>query len=111
MACLVVPASAAVVVSGMRKKIPASLHPERLELLLWGGTAMLLVDHVMTGELVPFPPFLTKMQNAADAAAMVHEIATTGVLMTAFVFALWAGSLLLERILRFTRRRTRREAA
>ena len=97
MACLLVPASAAILVSGAKKKIPAELHPERLELMLWGGTAMLIVDHLMTGELVPYPPFLTAMNNPADTATMFHEIATTGVLMTVLVFAIWMGIILIEK--------------
>lgn len=100
MACLLVPASAAILVSGAKKKIPAELHSERLELMLWGGTAMLIVDHLMTGELVPYPPFLTAMNNPADTATMFHEIATTGVLMTVLVFAIWVGMIVVERSFR-----------
>ena len=97
MACLIVPASAAIFVSGAKKKIPAELHPERLEWMLWGGTGMLIVDHLMTGELVPYPPFLTAMDNPADMAVMFREIATTGVFMTLLVFAMWFGMIAFER--------------
>ncbi len=97
MACLLVPASAAILVSGAKKKIPVEFHPERLELMLWGGTAMLIVDHLMTGELVPYPPFLTAMNNPADTATMFHEIATTGVWMTVLVLMIWIGMIALER--------------
>lgn len=97
MACLIVPASAAMLVSGAKKKIPAELHPERLEWMLWGGTAMLVVDHLMTGELVPYPPFLTAMNTPAEQAVMFQEIATTGVLMTLLVFAMWFGMIAFER--------------
>lgn len=104
MACFVVPTSAAVLVSGAKKKIPAELHPERLELMLWGGTAMLVVDHLMTGELVPYPPFLTAMKDPADMAVMFQEIATTGVLMTILVFAIWFGMIAFERFSRSRKR-------
>lgn len=104
MACFVVPAAAAILVSGAKKKIPAELHPERLELMLWGGTAMLVVDHLMTGELVLYPPFLTAMNNPADTATMFQEIATTGVFMTLLVFAMWFGMIVLERFVRQRRR-------
>lgn len=100
MACFVVPASAAMLVSGAKKKISAEFHPERLELMLWGGTAMLVVDHFMTGELVLYPPFLTAMDNPADTATMFHEIATTGVLMALLVFAMWFGTIVFERFVR-----------
>lgn len=104
MACLIVPASAAILVSGAKKKIPAELHPERLEWMLWGGTGMLVVDHLMTGELVPYPPFLTAMNTPAEQAVMFQEIATTGVVMTLLVFAMWFGMIAYER---FVRRRGR----
>lgn len=104
MACLIVPASAAILISGAKKKIPADWHLERLEWMLWGGTGMLVVDHLMTGELVPYPPFLTAMDNPADTAVMFQEIATTGVLMTVLVFAMWFGMIAYER---FVRRRGR----
>ena len=97
MACLLVPASAAILVSGAKKKIPAELHPERLEWMLWGGTAMLVVDHLMTGELVPYPPFLTAMNNPAEQAVMFQEIATAGVVMTLLVFAMWFVMIAYER--------------
>ena len=104
MACFLVPTSAAILVSGAKKKIPAELHPERLELMLWGGTAMLIVDHLMTGELVPWPPFLTAMNDPADTVVMFREIATTGVLMTVLVFAIWFGMIAVERFARSRKR-------
>ena len=100
MACLLVPASAAILVSGAKKKIPVEFRPERLELMLWGGTAMLIVDHLMTGELAPYPPFLTAMNNPADTATMFHEIATKGVWMTVLVFGMWFGMIVVERSFR-----------
>ena len=51
------------------------------------GTAGL--EHLWHGEIVPWPPFLTAMENPADIAPMLHEIATTGTGMAVFVTIFW----------------------
>ena len=61
-----------------------------LNKLLWGGVLLLAVEHVWHGEVVPWPPFLTAMNNPADIGPMLHEIATIGTGMAVFVTAAWA---------------------
>jgi len=90
MACFVAPTVAAIITTRFRKKVPAKLHIEWLILMLWGGVIMLIVDHLFTGELVPFPPFLTAMQNPTDIPVMVNEILTVGTTMTVAIFFIWA---------------------
>ena len=46
--------------------------------------------HIWHGEVVPFPPFLTAMYNAADTSAMLYEMATVGVGMCVMVTVCWA---------------------
>ena len=58
--------------------------------LLWGGSALLAFEHLWHGEITPFPPFITAMQNAEDTAEMLHEISTVGVTMAAIVTGFWA---------------------
>jgi hypothetical protein len=89
MACFTAPASVAIVTTVCRKKIPAKFHINWLNRLLWGGTAGLALEHVAHGEIVPYFPFLTAMQNPEDTAVMVHEILTTGVLMLVACVAVW----------------------
>ena len=84
MACLVAPAAAAVVVTIIRKKISSRYHIEWLLWMLWGGTAMLIVDHMISGELVPYPPFFI-----AGREVIWEEILSAGVPMTVVTFVVW----------------------
>ena len=63
--------------------------------LLWGGVFLLAFEHVWHGEVVPWFPFLTAASNAADASAMLHEMATVGVTMAILVTAVWGGIVLI----------------
>lgn len=58
--------------------------------MLWGGSALLAFEHVWHGEITPWFPFLTNAANPADAAAMLRELATSGVGMALLVTAVWA---------------------
>lgn len=114
MACFVVPAVEAIVVSAAAitlKKRELKLerenasHADTLEqkqnkytwsrkltwlaTLLWGGVLLLAFEHVWHGEVVPWYPFLTAMSNPVDKAEMLHEMATVGVSMAVFVSAVW----------------------
>jgi len=60
-----------------------------LNKLLWGGTILLALEHIWHGEVVPWPPFLTAMENPADVAPMLHEVATIGVAMAVVVTLVW----------------------
>lgn len=97
MACFLVPAAAAIITTGAKNKIPQQYHPEWLEAMLWGGVAMLLVDHLISGEFILSPPFLTAMNTPEETVKMVEEITTTGVLMTLAVFSLWIVLILKKR--------------
>lgn len=57
--------------------------------LLWGGVALLAIEHFWHGEIVAFAPFLSAMSNARDTAEMLHEMATVGVAMSVMVTAVW----------------------
>ncbi|MCR5337305.1 MAG: hypothetical protein K6E75_01980 [Lachnospiraceae bacterium] len=110
MACFVVPAVEAIVVTAVTKaeekkemklfetkgnvtqeksSIPLSKKLKWLTKLLWGGVVLLLFEHIWHGEVVPWFPFLTAMGNPIDAAEMFHEMATVGVLMAVLCTAVW----------------------
>ncbi len=109
MACFVVSAAEAIVVTVVKKvaekkevsdsghssgnidvpAIPLSKKLGWLSSLLWGGSGLLLFEHVWHGEVVPWFPFLTAMSNPADAAAAFHEMSTVGVGMAALVTGVW----------------------
>jgi hypothetical protein len=60
-----------------------------LNKMLWGGVMLLALEHVWHGEVVPWPPFLTAMNNPGEVAPMIHEIATVGVAMAIAVTIVW----------------------
>jgi len=60
-----------------------------LNTMLWGGTALLALEHVWHGEVVPWPPFLTAMETPGAVGPMLWEILTYGLTMTAVIFAAW----------------------
>lgn len=60
-----------------------------LNKMLWGGTALLAFEHIWHGEVVPYFPFLTSIQNG-DVAGMLGEIARNGITMAALVTGVWA---------------------
>ena len=72
-------------------KIPLSRKLKWLTSLLLGGAVLLAFEHVWHGEVVPWFPFLTAMNDAADTAEMLHEMATTGVCMAVLVTIVWVG--------------------
>ncbi len=93
MACFLVPGSEGIIVT-LLAKIIGKEKAERLKLrwlstMLWGGTALLAIEHIWHGEVVPWPPFLTAMENPADTAAMIHEMITHGTLMALLVTLTW----------------------
>ena len=117
MACFIVPTVEAIVVTVVKKviekkekqpeevsvildgtpetayKIPFSRKLKWLTNLLWGGSALLAFEHIWHGEVVPWFPFLTAAADPADAAEMLHEMATVGVSMAALVTLVWLAML------------------
>ena len=106
MACFLVPMTEAIVTTVVQKvvenkeKKTGVNHAEKtgltwsrrlswLNKLLWGGTILLAFEHLWHGEIVPWPPFLTAMENPADVAPMLHEVATIGVSMAVLVTIVW----------------------
>ena len=110
MACFLVSAAEAVVVTAVEKnekkkedeikqssesvlteevKIPFSRKLKWLTYMLWGGSALLAFEHIWHGEVVPWFPFLTAMSNPADAAKMFYEMATAGVCMALLITVVW----------------------
>lgn len=57
--------------------------------LLWGGVLLLAFEHFWHGEIVPFPPFLSAMSSPEDTAVMLSEMSTVGVSMAVAVTAVW----------------------
>lgn len=84
MACFLVPTTAAIVTTAVRKKISEKYHINWLNSMLWGGVIMLAVEHLSHGEVVLYPPFLT-----AGLPEVFPEMVRVGVPMTLAIFLLW----------------------
>lgn len=120
MACFLAPLAEAIVVSAIKglvgnKKSAADVVAESkdtgktvsikqklgwLQNMLYGGSALLAIEHIYHGEVVLYPPFLTAMRNPADVPEMLHEIATVGVGMAVLVTAVWGIAVGLSSILK-----------
>ena len=64
--------------------------------MLWGGTLMLIVDHIASGELTWRFPFFTALGQTGGWEVMWHEILAVGVPMAVAVTAVWAVYALLK---------------
>ena len=70
--------------------IPLSRKLKWLSTMLWGGVILLMFEHIWHGEVVPWFPFLTAMENSEDIMEMFKEMATVGVCMMLLVTVVWA---------------------
>ena len=115
MACFIVPATEAIITTAVAKVMENKEKnaPETEEIthdrihfseklgwlnkLLWGGSALLAFEHVWHGEVVPFFPFLTAVQEG-ETAGMLTEMGTVGVGMAVLVTAVWGGMVAVSSI-------------
>lgn len=112
MACFIVPAVEAIATTVVTKVIRTKEEKQNVTVensmalrfsdkmkwlnnMLWGGSALLALEHLWHGEVSPFFPFLTAAENPVEATAMLHEMATSGVAMAALVTCVWAGMVLV----------------
>ena len=94
MACFVVPLVQAVATSALRKWGKKDGFVGRnlasLELMLWGVSVMLIVDHIINGELTWKFPFFTALSDTGGGAVMLREMLTVGVPMSVIITLVWA---------------------
>ncbi|MBO7564916.1 MAG: hypothetical protein J6T40_08770 [Clostridiales bacterium] len=118
MACFLVPTTEAIVTTILQKvlsskeknmeihhegdsseNLPKSGFSRKLKWLnnmLWGGSALLALEHVWHGEVVPWFPFLTAASDSSSRSEMFHEMATVGVTMALLVTAVWVGMVIVS---------------
>ena len=106
MACFLVPMGEAIVTTVVKKIVEKNERKADVEgtsqtglrwsrklswlnRLLWGGVLLLAFEHLWHGEIVPWSPFLTAMNDPADVGPMLHEVATIGTGMAIFVTIVW----------------------
>ena len=103
MSCFIVPLVQAVATTAYRK---AHVNPFKsvlgkeipsLEKMLWGGTVMLIVDHVINGELTWRFPFFTALNEAGGLGTMLHEMLTVGLPISLVLTAVWSVYAFLRR--------------
>lgn len=80
-----------------KPKISLSNKLMWLTRLLWGGAFLLAYEHVWHGEVVPWFPFLTAASDPAETAAMLQEMSTIGVTMAVIVTLTWLGIVLVSK--------------
>ena len=78
-------------------KIKFSTKLGWLNKLLWGGSALLMFEHLWHGEIVPFFPFLTAVENG-ETAEMLAEMGSAGVMMAVLVTVVWVGMLAVSSV-------------
>lgn len=122
MACFIVPGTEAIVTTIATKIIKSKEKEEVLHItnhegnieevtkvsfstklgwlnkMLWGGSALLAFEHVWHGEVVPFFPFLTAVENG-ETAEMLAEMGSAGVMMAVLVTTVWAGMLVVSSVI------------
>lgn len=82
-------------VSASEKK-PFYQKLKELATWLWVTTGALIIDHIMNGELMLSYPFFTAAQTPEGIETMMHEIATIGVSMSAFITLAWALKMMFD---------------
>ena len=77
-------------------KIPFSRKLRWLSNLLWGGSLLLAFEHIWHGVIVPWAPVLTAAATPAQTAVMLREMSTVGVTMAVLVTAVWGAMVLVS---------------
>ena len=99
MSCFIVPLNQALATTAYRKRHEKSINnPESsalkrnlptLEKMLWGGSVMLVVDHIINSEVTWRYPFFTALEQAGGANIMLKELLTVGLPMSLVITILW----------------------
>ena len=97
MGCFVVPLVQAIATTVYRRvskksgRTPGLLGREipALEKMLWGGSLMLIVDHIINGEITWKFPFFTALMQDGGGNVLLREMLTVGVPMSLVLTAAW----------------------
>ena len=80
-----------------------------LELTLWGGSFLLMIEHIFHGEVTFNPPFLTAMSSAEDTVTMLQEMGTVGVIMFATLVVAWAIGVFAVDLFKYRKHKANKE--
>lgn len=102
MACFLAPlvaAGLATLIQRLARTVSEKLKLGILSTILWGGSALLALEHAWHGEIVPYPPFLTAMSSSADLAIALREISTVGMSMVLASLGMWSCILGFDKLI------------
>ena len=96
MACFIVPLTQAIATTIYRKHVATTgkdtfvtRNLKTLEQMLWGGSLMLVLDHIINGEVTWMYPFFTALETEGGGMVMLREMLTVGVPMSVLVTVVW----------------------
>lgn len=107
MGCFIIPLTEAVATTALRRRAvkrqyagvslnPFAAHLRSLELMLWGGSLMLIVDHIINGEVTWMYPFFTALSQEGGGVTLLREMLTVGVPMSVLVTTVWLVYVLIQ---------------
>ncbi|MEM4718113.1 MAG: hypothetical protein QXE81_05075 [Desulfurococcaceae archaeon] len=91
MACFITPLSIGLLIKVIRRFLlkELSIRFDALETMLIGGSLVLMIEHILNGEIVAYPPFLTAASSPEYMPILIREITIVGGSMTIAVVATW----------------------
>ena len=75
-----------------------------LELMLFAGSFILAIEHIIHEEIVPYPPFFTAV-GEGETIEMLKEMGTVGVGMLGILLVVWGIGVLVSDYIKFKRRK------
>ncbi len=105
MACFIVPMTQAIATSIARRRMKGRVETTenpwlhqlpKLELMLWGGTLMLIVDHILNGEMTWEYPFFTILAHKEGFHLMMGEMLGVGLPMSVVISLFYVGLVARE---------------
>ena len=72
--------------------------------MLFAGAFVLAGEHILHGEVVPYPPFLTAAGEGPEAVSeMLTEMGTVGVVMVALIALAWGIGVVVADYIKYRR--------
>ena len=80
-----------------------------LELMLFAGSFVLAIEHIIHGEIIPYPPFFTAAAEG-ETLEMLKEMGTVGVGMLGMLIVAWVVGVLVFDYIKYKKRKAVPEA-